>query len=109
MNSCRSRPRKWHRNLALLAGVVYVHLLTACSEIPELDAAVPDWVDDASYPDLVPLDRALAKAPLPRAQSAEIEEEVANRAAQLKARAERLNTPVVDEQTRNRMEAGVDS
>ncbi len=98
-----------HRRVLMAIGLVCPLLLAACSEVPELDAAVPDWVDNADYPDLVPLDRALANAPLPQTQSAEIEEDVTARAERLRARAERLNTTIVDEQTRERMNSGVDS
>ena len=94
----------------ILPGLLLMLLqAAACSEVPELDAAVPAWVDDADYPAVVPLDSALAQAPLVPEQAADIEKDVSARVARLKARAAALNAPIVDGTARTRMESGTDS
>ncbi|PCH74412.1 MAG: hypothetical protein COC12_03705 [Rhodobacteraceae bacterium] len=92
--------RKWLALAALLAGA-------ACTQVPELDATIPDHLRNAPYPELQPLDDALFDVPLPQAQSAEIEKSLSARAARLQSRARALNATVIDPTTRERMETGV--
>jgi hypothetical protein len=96
----RHRYRHWLALTALLAGV-------ACTQLPELEATIPDHLRDAPYPELQPLDEALFAVPLPQEQSAEIEQSLSARARRLQARARDLNTTVVDPAARKRMQSGV--
>ena len=80
-------------------------LLCACAQFPELDSTRTPGVATAPYPRLVPFETVL-DAPPPRA-TPEAQAGVASRAESLRARAERLTAPVVDEGTRARMSRGV--
>lgn len=80
-------------------------LVVACAQFPELDASQTPGVNDAAYPDLVPLE-TLLNGPVVRA-TPEMRAGIEGRVAGLRARAARLNGPVVDAQTRNRMRRGV--
>ena len=81
--------------------------LTACTQIPELDQAVPESVRKADFPKLVALDTSLTASTLPQDESEKIAQAMAARRDQLNRRAERLNKPVIDSQTKTRMEDGV--
>ena len=72
-------------------------LLGACIEVPELDQAVPDWVDQSEYPALVPMDGVQTGQVLPETAAKELEDELTARAALLKQRATALNAQVVDQ------------
>ena len=78
--------------------------LAACTTFPEIDAVETPGVDSAPYPDLVPIGTLLETGP-PRA-TPEIRAGVESRAAALRSRAAALQGPIVDPQTRSRMEAG---
>ncbi|WP_306113590.1 MULTISPECIES: hypothetical protein [unclassified Roseovarius] len=78
--------------------------LSACSDFPELE----DTVDsDATYPDLVPIESLTAKTP-----DARIEPETAPdtqaRIDRLKSRAARLQRDVIDDETHQRMQDGIE-
>lgn len=79
-----------------------------CTNIPELKSAVPDWVADAPYPQLVPLPETLTLLPAPAAQSAELQQDLDARVARLKARAERLRGPVVSSADQDRLRDEID-
>lgn len=80
--------------------------LIGCTQFPELEGVVSPEAARADYPALVPVERIYATLPPPA-----IEEDTArgleDRAAALKARAQRLGGAVIDGQTRARMQAGV--
>lgn len=95
------RPGRVGLALAVLVG------LAACAHVPELDARIPDAVQKAPYPDLLPLDMVLAPLPAPQEAAAGLETALAGRRDSLQARARRLQTPVVDDENRARMAAGV--
>lgn len=96
------------RPIALMAfGTVLVLVLGGCAQVPELDATVPDHLDDAAYPALVPLDGSLTTAVHPADAAKKIEDTLSGRRDRLQARAARLNTPIVDPATRARMKTGV--
>ena len=82
-------------------------LLGNCVEVPELDATVPTWVDDAPYPDLVPIEAAMVSLPRPVDQREEINETLNARADGLRARADALRRPVIDKNAKDRMSEGV--
>ena len=80
---------------------------TACTQVPELDAAVPGHLRDAPYPDLVSPDRLLGMSQSPLDQAGQIEQSLAARRDRLQARARELNAPVVGPDARKRMQSGV--
>ncbi|MBY6002674.1 hypothetical protein KUV62_02065 [Salipiger bermudensis] len=79
--------------------------LTGCASFPDLDAARTPGVERAPFPALLPLDD-LTRAPLTRA-TPELREGIEDRAEGLRARAARLQGPVVSEGDRARMDGGV--
>ncbi|QBF31201.1 hypothetical protein [Thalassococcus sp. S3] len=84
-----------------------VAALCGCTQFPDLDDAVPPASEVADYPDLVPIDTLLAgNDPDPTTGQQEADALEA-RAAQLRARAARLQGGVVDPGTRARMQDGV--
>ncbi|SIT10771.1 hypothetical protein SAMN05421759_11658 [Roseivivax lentus] len=85
--------------LALCLGV------SGCTQFPELDATATPGVAAAPYPDLLPIDALLRGAPA-RA-TPDLRAGVSARAAALRARAARLQEPVIDPRTRARMARGI--
>ncbi|QFS82641.1 hypothetical protein FIU97_07465 [Roseivivax sp. THAF40] len=81
--------------------------VTGCTQFPELDATATPGVADAPYPDLLPLGLLLGDAPM-RA-TPDMSANVVSRAEALRARAARLQGPVIDAGTRRRMARGVAS
>ncbi len=81
--------------------------LAGCTKVPELDATIAEDMEHADYPALVPIETLLVQ-PARTIQTPEAEiERIENRRARLKARAKRLNTQIVDQETRARMQNGV--
>lgn len=79
--------------------------VSGCTQFPELDATATPGVAEAPYPDLLPLGLLLGGAPM-RA-TPDMSANVVSRAAALRARAQVLQRPVIDAQTRRRMDRGV--
>ncbi len=79
-----------------------------CANFPELDRiAAEAKLDDRARPELLPLEPLLATAPATRA-TPEAATDLTARADALRARAAALQAqPVIDDDTRNRMDAGV--
>lgn len=80
-------------------------LLVACTQFPELDAAVSERAKAADYPELVDVGPILARTadtgPAPEVQQRNLE----NRVAALRNRAERLkSTRVIDSPARTRLD-----
>ena len=61
-----------------------------CTNVPELDATIPDHLRDADYPKLVRLDDVFATAQNPQEQAEEIEKSLEARRRRLQSRAQRL-------------------
>lgn len=81
--------------------------LAGCTSFPELDAAQTPGIENAPYPQFVPIETLLADD-TPVSTTPEAMEEVAARVAALRARAARLSAgPVIDNETRARMARGV--
>jgi len=97
----RTAYRQAFATIALLA------LATGCAQVPELDATVPEHLDNAAYPTLIPLDGSLTTVILPADAASEIEDNLARRRDRLQAKAKRLNGPIVDPEAQARMKAGV--
>ncbi|GGA18476.1 hypothetical protein GCM10011326_33870 [Salipiger profundus] len=79
--------------------------LVGCAEFPVLDAARTPGVENAPFPALLPLD-SLTGGEMPRA-TPEMRAGIEGRVAGLRARAARLQGPVVPAATRRRMDQGV--
>ncbi|SFE65688.1 hypothetical protein SAMN04515678_11340 [Roseivivax sediminis] len=81
-------------------------LLAGCATFPEVEAVESADVDTADYPRLVNIDTLIART-APRA-TPDLRAGVEARAAGLRARADALRGPIIDDATRARMDAGVD-
>jgi hypothetical protein len=102
-----TQPRR-HRPLLSAALVVFATLwLTACTQIPELDKAVPNWVHKADFPELTALDPSVTTKTLPQDDSEKIAQEMTARQDRLERKAKRLNSPVLDNATQTRMNNGI--
>lgn len=82
-------------------------LLPGCADIPELDATIPDHLEAADYPALIQLDSSLTTPATPADDAEELQEQLAARRDALQNRARRLNTPIIDTDTQDRMQTGV--
>lgn len=90
-----------------LACLLALPLVAGCADVPDLADTVPANLENADYPALVPIETLLVPLPAPREQSDDIRASLESRRDALRARADRLNTSVVDDETRKRMQAGV--
>lgn len=79
--------------------------LLGCTQFPELDAARTPGVATAPFPALLPIE-SLLDGPEPRA-TPEMRAGIEGRVSGLRARAARLQGPVVSASDRARMEQGV--
>ncbi len=77
--------------LLCLAGVVVFLVLSACTQVPELDNVIEPRLERAAYPDLVPLQQVLAVQKPPGEASRDLEEELNARRARLQSKARELN------------------
>ena len=96
---------------ARLATLICVTVLMAgCARFPELDRTIEPQARQADYPALLPVDElaAISAAPAPAPGTAAAPDPPDARIARLKARAARLRGGVIDEETRARMDAGVE-
>jgi len=91
---------------ALCAALAQLSVV-GCTNIPELDATVPDHLEDADYPSLAPIETLLVPMRDPLEQTGDLQSELQARRDSLQRRAKRLNAPVVDEPTQARMKAGI--
>ncbi len=92
---------------AITAGLAVLVVLAGCVDVPELDRAVPAWVNDAPYPDLVPIGPEITDRIPPEQRAAEIADNLSARRDRLLRHARALNVPVLDDATRARMARGV--
>ena len=80
-------------------------LVTACAEFPEVDAALKAGDPVADYPALLPFEELL---PDQDTGLTETDDDILlARAADLRNRANGLRSPVIDSDTRDRMDDGV--
>ena len=82
--------------------------IVACTQFPELDAQVSDSVRNAPFPDMVPLN-TLDTQIGPGRVAPDAAGQMEARVAQLKSRAAQLRRTVIDRDTRERMQSGVQS
>ncbi|NIZ59637.1 hypothetical protein DL239_01460 [Sedimentitalea sp. CY04] len=81
------------RSLSLTTCACVLTLMaTACTRVPELEDQLTPDLKSADYPDLIPLEQALAPLPLPETQSAELEQQLLSRSASLQQRARALQS-----------------
>lgn len=93
--------------LALCLPFLTLTIVAGCTEIPELDATLSPHLERADYPALIPLDDSLFEHPEPRDEALELQRGLDARSRRLQDRARRLQGPVVDDATRDRMADGV--
>ena len=70
--------------------LIGVTAIAGCTNVPKLDATIPNHLRDADYPKLVRLDAVFSMAQNPRQQAEEIEKSLEARRNRLQARARRL-------------------
>jgi hypothetical protein len=76
--------------LTVLSACALLSVTAACSRVPQLEDRLPADLRSQPYPQLLPLDTALAQEPLPEEESAELSEALDARADRLRSRAEAL-------------------
>ena len=91
------------RPLSITAMFLGVSLIASCTQFPELDRTITPELEAAPYPDLVPIEPLLAKATAGRIDPVRTEAELSGRAAQLDARARRIDTTGTDATTATRV------
>ena len=96
------RPR-----LSALLTALGLVLLTGCEDVPPLSDELRAERAAIAYPKLIPAGEITGQVP-PRATDARSAPDLEERAARLRARAARLSGPVIDAETRDRMETGVE-
>ena len=78
----------------------------ACSEFPELDYVEESVAQNVDYPDLEPIESLQAEIPDTQIE-AETQDDLESRVKRLKSRQKRLKGAVVDAETQERMNAGI--
>ncbi len=91
---------------APLMAALIASLIAGCTPFPKLEESA--GARAAPYPDLVPVKDIVAQVP-PEPTDPESTTDLADRSARLKARAARLKGSVVDADTQERLESGVNS
>ena len=82
-------------------------LLAGCTQFPNLDPAVSASAKAAPYPTLAPLDGVLARTAGQGADPAAVRGSLAARTAALRARAARMQGPIIEPPVRARMDAAL--
>ena len=85
--------------------VILGFLVTACAECPEVDAALEAGGPAAYYPALLPFEELLADQDTGLTETDD--DILLARAADLRNRADGLRGPVIESDTRDRMDDGV--
>lgn len=80
-------------------------LLSACAQFPELASTITDDLRDSDYPELVPLDQVIVPLPPPSGEAETLAAELSGRRDALRRKARELSPPVLDEQSRDRIDA----
>ncbi|SEL87714.1 hypothetical protein SAMN05443999_10930 [Roseovarius azorensis] len=96
------------RPYPLALAVVALGLMAGCTQFPELDAQIAEQDRNATYPDLIPVEDITSGIP-PKTITPQTGEDLDLRAEALRSRADRLRGDVIDEDTRRRMQTGIDS
>lgn len=93
--------------LWLFPVLVPVLVLTGCTQFPELDGTIRPELENAAYPELVPLEPILAAAAPSTLDPVEIEAGLDGRIAGLRARASQMRGTVISDADKKRLDAGV--
>lgn len=96
-----------HPRLPNLIAAAALCAAQACTQVPALDETVTDDLRQAAYPALVPLGTALPPLPAPQDEAARLESALNGRRDNLKSRTGALQSQIIDEKTRKRMDEGV--
>ncbi|WP_439123271.1 hypothetical protein [Marivita sp.] len=87
------------------AWIIILFVATACTEFPEVDAALSGGDPNAEYPTLLPFEQLVSDQDTNLTEADD--DALRARAAALRNRANGLRTPVIDQGTRDRMDDGV--
>ena len=82
--------RRLIATVPLSCAVIGLAVASACVRVPELEDRLTPDLRGTAYPDLIPLESALATSPAPAKESQAIEQSLEARAARLQARADAL-------------------
>ena len=82
--------------------------LVSCTDVPELDATVPDYLEKADYPPLVSLDSDQFSTTPPEDEAEKLRNSLEGRRSALEKRSRDLKEPIIDPDTRARMKDGVE-
>jgi hypothetical protein len=101
-----------NRNNPRVTGMAWLVMPTcllalSCTQVPELDATIPESLLTAPYPALIPLEYMAPTGASPREDAEQIENELAARRERLAARAAALNAPILDEAARERLKKDI--
>ncbi|GAA6190671.1 hypothetical protein NBRC116597_05900 [Phaeobacter sp. NW0010-22] len=94
-------------DMSVRLSIVFLALLAACTQVPELKDTVTADMSKADFPDLVPLDTALGPAVDPEDEASKLQNELVGRRERLRNRATQLQASVVDDTTRDRLNTGI--
>mgnify|MGYP001036849844 CR=1 FL=1 len=86
----RMTPAPRLARLMVLSACALLSVSAACSRVPQLEDRLPADLRSQPYPELLPLDTALAQEPLPEEESAALSDALDARADRLRRRAEAL-------------------
>lgn len=77
-------------NLRRALCLIGLMAIAGCTNVPKLDATIPDHLRNADYPKLVRLDEEFSTAQNPQEQADEIEKSLEARRRRLQSRARQL-------------------
>lgn len=90
-----------------LIALILPFALIGCTQFPELDSAVSEQTTAADYPDLVQVEKLIAQSQTTGPTQEGTVNSLSARVAALQNRAARMQGRVVDANTRQRMQNGV--
>lgn len=95
--------------LSIWAALALVASFGGCTQFPDLDDSLGDGLAAAEYPDLATADQLVGLTAADPDRGAREAQALQARVAGLQARADALRGGVLDQDTRRRMEQGVDT
>jgi hypothetical protein len=93
--------------ILLLAGLALVGCMVGCAQFPKVDATISDAAEAADYPELLPLQPLLSAADAVQIDAPATQSDLTSRVDRLRSRAARLNGAGMDQDTRSRLEGGL--
>ena len=91
----------------MLRSLPLLFLLASCAQFPDLDDALPEHLQDADFPRLIPLSGEELDPARSQEERADTVDALNARIAALNARANRLRRPVLAQSTHQRMANGI--